>query len=128
VLFVCLNPSTADEAKDDATVRRCVGFARKLGFGRLLLANLFGLRATCPSELAKATDPVGPENDAWITEASAAADLTVVAWGIHGRLQRRDRAVLEMLHAPYCLGTTKAGEPRHPLYLSADTHLQKYAC
>ena len=125
-LFICLNPSTADEATDDATVRRCIGFAKRLGFGRLLLTNLFGFRATCPIALTKATDPVGPENDDWIREASMAADLTIVAWGIHGRLHERDQAVLRNLSTPHCLGTTKDGQPRHPLYLSANASLKKY--
>lgn len=126
ILFVGLNPSTADELTDDATVRRCVGFAKRLGYSRLLLANLFAFRATDPGVLTTADDPVGPENDNWIIEASNAADLTVVAWGIHGSLLGRSAAVLSSLQSPHCLGTTKYGFPRHPLYLPADALLEEF--
>lgn len=65
VLFVALNPSTADGQHDDPTVRRCVGFARSWGFGKIVIANLFALRSSHPSVLLIDVDPIGPENDWW---------------------------------------------------------------
>src|ERR1019366_833740 len=63
VLFVMLNPSTADAIVDDPTIRRCMGFARTWGFGELEVCNLFAYRSPCPSALLRAADPVGPSND-----------------------------------------------------------------
>src|SRR4029078_1544091 len=71
VLFIALNPSTADEASDDATVRRCIGFARDWGFGALAIANLFAFRSSNPLSLRCATDPIGPRNDWWLSRLSA---------------------------------------------------------
>ena len=114
-----LNPSTADAEKFDPTVRRCFGFARDWGFGGLEVVNLFALRSTYPDLLGKAGDPVGPGNDAAILTAVEGSDLVVAAWGIHGRLHGRDRAVLKLIEGIadlYCLGTTKAKDPLHPLH------------
>lgn len=123
VLFVCLNPSTADESKDDPTIRRCIGFARYWGFSGLIVANLFAYRATSPEDLKKALDPVGPKNDDWLRAASSEADLTVVAWGNHGLFKERFVAVLPLLSNPKCFGVTNLGMPRHPLYISRSNPL-----
>src|SRR4028119_2392792 len=63
VAFVLLNPSTADARRDDPTIRRCANFARTWGFGGLEVVNLFAFRATHPTDLKCAADPVGPQND-----------------------------------------------------------------
>jgi len=121
VLFICLNPSIADEHRDDPTLRRCVAFARRWHFGGLAMANLFALRATDPAALKRHGDPVGPDNDRSIQDLIAASECVVVAWGNKGQLMGRDRAVLAMLDIPiYCLGRTKQGHPRHPLYVKRD--------
>ena len=117
VMFVGLNPSTADHRIDDPTVRRCVGFAQRWGFGSLLLTNLFGFRSTDPSILPDIKDPVGPSNDRIIREVAKDATLIIVAWGSNGNLQQRDGQILEWLPDPHCLGFTKSGCPRHPLYM-----------
>jgi hypothetical protein len=126
VLFVGLNPSTADETTDDPTVRRCIGFARRWRHGGLLLVNLFAYRSTDPAGLKRASDPIGPENDAAILDCCQSVTRVVVAWGVHGILEYRDRQVLSLLSRPYCLGLTKSGAPRHPLYLSAATRLRRF--
>jgi hypothetical protein len=124
VLFVMLNPSTADADRDDPTIRRCIGFARAWGFGRLDVVNLFAFRTALPGRLRGSRDPVGPDNDRHIARAARDADAIVAAWGVHGALLRRDRAVLDLLadRPLLCLGRTRAGHPRHPLYLRAATH------
>lgn len=127
VMFVGLNPSTADELRDDPTVRRCIGFARSWGFGSIVLVNLFAYRSTDPVQLAQVTDPIGPDNDNWIKCACEYVELIVAAWGVHGSLNSRDEAVLSWLPPAHCLGTTKAGAPRHPLYLAADTPLRLFS-
>lgn len=126
VAFVGLNPSTADARRDDPTVRRCVGFARDWGYGTLILVNLFAFRATDPSELLDVRDPVGPENDDWLARVAESADKVVAAWGVHGCLRGRDQAVLGLLPSVACLGRTREGHPRHPLYLARTTGLEAF--
>jgi hypothetical protein len=126
-LFVMLNPSTADAEQDDPTIRRCVGFARDLGAGRLAVANLYAYRGPDPYELLGVDDPIGPDNDFWITELSKEAAAIIVAWGASVAAKPdRVRQVLGILEdhlTVLCLGTTGEGHPRHPLYVRADTEL-----
>lgn len=130
VLFIMLNPSRADEERNDPTIRRCIGFARDWGFGILEVVNLFALMSTDPKGLLKAEDPIGPDNDAAIRSALVVADTVVLAWGNHA-LDHKERAaaVAEMAREvvrPYCLGLTLRGAPRHPLRLSKDTLLTPF--
>jgi hypothetical protein len=129
-MFCCLNPSTADEVKNDPTVRRCIGYARKWGFGSYVMTNIFGYRSTDPKGLLAVDDPVGPDNDVAIRRVAGWSSLVVAAWGVHGALNGRGEQVMKMLHeigvAVFCLGTTKAGHPRHPLYLPKNVKPQLY--
>jgi hypothetical protein len=124
-LFVMLNPSTADYEINDLTVRRCIDFAHRWGYGGLEVCNLFAFRSTDPAALYEVIDPVGAENDRAILEAATAAGVVVVAWGNHGQLHGRGRYVTQLLEeaaiAAHCLGVNDSGEPKHPLYVSADT-------
>lgn len=119
--FVCLNPSTADETTNDPTVRRCIGFARSWGYGGLVLTNIFAYRATNPKHLPFQRDPSGPDNDDAIMSAAQTSAITVMAWGDHGKLQRRGEHVIAMLHEAgiglHYLVKTLSGQPGHPLYL-----------
>lgn len=130
VCFVMLNPSTADGIDDDATLRRCLGFARAWGFGGLYVVNLFAFRATDPRQLRRAADPIGPHNDKHILDAAAKAAEVVCAWGPNGRYQARDAEVRTLLLADrsriFSLGTTRGGDPPHPLRLRKDTARQPY--
>jgi hypothetical protein len=121
--FVGLNPSTADETKDDPTIRRCMDFARRWGYARLAVVNVYAFRCTDPRALRDAADPVGPENDAVLSVVFAGSDLIVAAWGIHTG-EDRVADVMRLPHRPFaCLGLTKEGAPRHPLYLPRTTTL-----
>ena len=123
VTFVMLNPSTADADEDDPTIRRCIGFARAWGFGRLDVMNLFAYRATSPKALALEPAPAGPENVCWLRRAAEANHL-VLAWGNDAlRLHHRDSAALveDRRKHSWCLGRTVRGQPRHPLYVPART-------
>ena len=117
VLFVGLNPSTADETMDDPTIRRCIAFAREWGYARLHMANLFAFRAIEPRDMKNASDPVGPENDKHLLALANDSALTVAAWGVHGTFGGRHNAVREMLPRLHYLRLTKDGHPGHPLYL-----------
>ena len=117
VLIIGLNPSTADQHKDDPTIRRCIGFARDWGFGGLCVANLFAYRATYPTDLFAAPDPVGPHSDRWLRKLSRQADMVVAAWGNDGSYEQRDKEVVSYLSALKVIRLNKAGQPAHPLYL-----------
>ena len=120
VLWVALNPSTADHIKDDPTNRRIADFSRRWGYGGYVLANLFAYRAIDPQALKHVSDPIGPENDNHLKKLSRAADHTVCAWGNHGTLLQRASAVLPLFDEPLALGVTKRNQPLHPLYCPAD--------
>lgn len=139
VLFVMLNPSTADGEVDDPTIRRCVAFANSWGYDRLDVVNLFAYRTSSPAELRALNftdDPVGPDNvntvRALIEERGdffgSGVDKVVCAWGAHGGHMQQDEEMLGWLMpaATLCLGVTGAGYPKHPLYLRADTQLHPY--
>lgn len=118
-MFIGLNPSTADEANDDPTIRRCIGFARSWGYDGLCMANLFSFRATHPADMKKAADPVGRDNDKAIATFSRGAGIVVAAWGAHGTYRRRDYYVRLLVPDLHYLRLTKDGHPGHPLYLPA---------
>jgi len=120
--FIMLNPSTADARQDDPTIRRCIRFAQRWGCRRLEVVNLFAYRATDPSELWSQADPVGPENDGHILEVANSCQYVVAAWGTNGVHRHRNREVIKLLKYVrginvLCLGQTKEGHPRHPLYV-----------
>ena len=127
--FVMLNPSTADADLDDPTIRRCMSFARREGYARLMVLNLYAFQATNPKALLACEDPVGPLNNEYLamvlSERVRRGLPTVAAWGVNAQLDRV-RAVLNLQpDADWrCLGTTKAGHPRHPLYVKGDQPLR----
>jgi len=121
VVFVLLNPSTADELQDDPTNRRGINFAHSWGYGSVVFVNLFAVRSPDPKVIKQCADPVGPENNVFILRECKRADLIVCAWGTKGSQLGRDVAVLSILPRPiYSLGLTKEKHPRHPLYLKAE--------
>ena len=124
--FVMLNPSKADAIQDDPTITRCIGFARAWGYHTLTVRNLFALRATDPAELKRSPHPtVGGNRNEQELLAACTADLLVAAWGA-GVPRERDKHVLTMWRSAFpeklihCLGVTRGGYPRHPLYVRAD--------
>ncbi len=121
VAFIGLNPSTATEIENDPTVRRCIGYAHTWGYGGMRMLNAFGLRSTDPKGLTRIDDPIGPENDKWLVKMTQDVDLTVACWGVHAGLNDRHQHILSLMKRArreiHCLGTTKAGFPKHPLYL-----------
>lgn len=120
VLFIGLNPSTADENRNDPTLLRCMRFAREWGYGGVSMGNLFAYRATDPGTLRRVQDPVGRQNDRWLRQLAREAELVVAAWGNHGVYLDRAAAVTAMLPALNCLGMNRSGQPAHPLYQRAD--------
>jgi len=127
ILFIGLNPSTADEKIDDPTIRRCINYAQNWGYGSLLMVNLFAYRATIPTELKNVKNPIGNDNDLHIIELFKKADLAVAAWGNEGSHLNRDKEVRKKIPNLMCLKINKSGQPAHPLYQKKDLKLIKYS-
>lgn len=117
VMFIGLNPSTADETNDDPTIRRCINFAKDWGYSALCMGNIFAYRATLPKDMMAVPDPIGEHNDKYLTEYASNAALVVAAWGAHGRYKDRSKQVVAMIPDLHCLSVTNGGMPGHPLYL-----------
>lgn len=130
LVFVMLNPSRADAETEDPTMRRCIGFARDLGFGGMTALNLFAYRTPHPAALKAAADPVGPDNEAHLERALSGGGTIVAAWGAHGTFGGRARHFLERARRHRttlsCLGLTAQGHPRHPLYVKAESKLAPF--
>jgi hypothetical protein len=131
VLFVMLNPSTANSLQDDPTLRRCVAFARAWGCGALTVVNVYAWRATNPRDIPR--EPMmarGPENERHLREAAQGVWAVVCAWGRsahHADAARTLNLLKNATTAPVlCLGTTADGAPRHPLYLPNNTPVTSY--
>ena len=132
-LWVMLNPSTADDRKDDPTIRRCAAFSAGHGASGLAVVNLYALRCTDPAGLRRHGDPVGPENDSQIAASLAAAAaggwLVICAWGARADAARAAQVLAAISGAgiaPLALGLTRRGHPRHPLYVAAAMKLVPY--
>jgi hypothetical protein len=128
ILWIGLNPSTADEQQLDPTLTRIRSFSQREGFDGFWMANLFGLRTPYPKEMMADPDPVGPGNDAALLEAADRCERIVAAWGAGGDFQGRATAVAKLLSGRelWCLGTTQDGQPRHPLYVAGNAPLVRW--
>ena len=126
ILFIGLNPSTADETEDDPTIRRCIEFVKSWGFGGLAIVNLFAFISPHPSLMLKEQDPVGPVNNKHIKIHLGDTDQTVLIWGATKGVTSRVADVLEMVRDPWCIKHNKDGSPAHPLYLKKDLELIPY--
>jgi hypothetical protein len=129
--WIMLNPSKATAEVSDPTINRCDGFSRSWGYGGFVVGNLFALRSTDPAELTRHPDPVGPENDCHLRAIAEECRAVVCAWGAHrmvsgGRAAEVLRLIAGAGATPYCLGRTKIGRPKHPLYVKASTLLIEY--
>lgn len=127
--FIGLNPSTADDQSDDPTMRRCKRFAQAWIYPGLVMCNLFGLRATDPADLLDAADPIGRNTPDFVQQIAQQFHVTtwVACWGSHGHLFDQAARFCHQWPGPlYCLGYTKDGHPRHPLYLRRDAALRHF--
>lgn len=123
-IWIMLNPSTADATMNDPTIRRCMTFSKSFGYGALTVVNLYAWRATNPAELKMSgRDVVGPENDSILRSLASTGWPVIAAWGTRAD-PGRARHVIQLVGAHLlCLGTTKDGHPKHPLYVRGDTSL-----
>lgn len=122
--FIGLNPSTADEIKDDPTILKCIEFAKSWGAGGIYMTNVFAYRATHPTTMMEQEDPIGPENDFYLTQLPSLTSKIVACWGNDGAYNNRSNQVKELLKGElFCLVMNKTGEPRHPLFVKGSTEL-----
>lgn len=132
ILWVMLNPSTGDAMEDDRTIAKCMRFTLAFGGQLMSIGNAYGLRSTDPKVLRTHVDPVGPENDEWLRTLSVGMSRIIVAWGanIEPERERQVARILRTASPPYrrlwCLGTTRGGHPKHPLYLRNSTGLVEW--
>jgi hypothetical protein len=117
ILFIMLNPSTADADTDDPTIRRVIRFATSWGYGSVYVANLYAFRSTDPKALKHVDDPIGKENVSYITHLIGMADKVVYAWGNN---QKEPTWLSELVQTPYYIDLSKNGIPKHPLYLKSE--------
>lgn len=117
ILFIMLNPSTADADVDDPTIRRVIRFTTSWGYGGVYVANLYAFRSTDPKALKHTDDPIGKENVSYITHLIGMADKVVYAWGNN---QKEPIWLSELVQTPYCIDLSKNGIPKHPLYLKSE--------
>ncbi len=141
--WICLNGSKADGERDDPSLNRMISFSKREGAAEIFVTNLFGYRTTYPRDLRAAaqgdfgSEPVdveGPENRAKIKDVFERSDLCVVGWGSNGSFGRAGRKMMAYLaeinvkNIPIlCLGVTKHGHPRHPLYVGRATPLTPFS-
>jgi hypothetical protein len=124
VLWIMLNPSTADGTFDDPTIKRCIAFSQREGFGSMFVGNLYAFRSTDPRIMLRkgAQEARGPDNAIHLWDMATLAVRVICAWGTPGGTSMPPLPFVETC----CLGRTKHGAPRHPLYLPADTPLEPF--
>lgn len=134
MVFIMLNPSTADATEDDPTIRRCIGFAERENRGSIFIGNLFAYRATNPLQLYQVSDPVGHYNYNTVKKllllGKSCNQPVVCAWGSQNIASDEARKLFELsadLDVKLtCLGKNKSGSPKHPLYLKSDQAFEPY--
>jgi len=128
VVFVGLNPSTADHRVDDPTIRRCIDFSHRWGYNAVTVINLFAYRTPYPAELKKADNPIGPYNRSHCKAVIEDAELVIACWGRYGNWFDQDLAFASWVDTPLqCLSVNRDGSPAHPLYIRADTKPCRWA-
>jgi len=126
IMFIGLNPSTANETEDDPTIRRVKRFAKDNGYGSVMMVNLFAYVTAYPEELKKCADPVGKFNDQFLKDLGKTCSEIVFAWGSFPEAKDRAKEVIKLFPDGVCLLQNRDGSPRHPLYVPADTKLKKF--
>jgi len=123
VMFIMLNPSTADADIDDPTIRRCIGFAKSWGFGGLYVGNLFAYRSTQPNGLLEPDDAVGIDNNYHLQEMSKECEIAICAWGnspILSKIKPKHEPLKYVGIPLHYIELSKNGTPKHPLYLKSE--------
>lgn len=123
IMFVMLNPSTADSEKDDPTIRRVINFSRSWGYGSVHVVNLYAFRSTDPKGLKTTQDPIGQDNIFHIQSLIGLVEKVIYAWGNN---EKEPKWLCDLVDTPYCIDISKKGIPKHPLYLKSDLQPKLY--
>ena len=128
ILWVMLNPSTADSTQDDPTIRRCINFSKEWGYPAMWVGNVYAYRTAYPNELfdLPTEERYGEENNSYLWRMARCCALTVCAWGASGPAVPQNIRNMKSPGGLWCLGTTKGGHPKHPLYLPKSTTLREF--
>lgn len=126
LMIIGLNPSVANERKDDPTITRGIVRADRNGFGGLLMGNLYAFVSTDPKSLVSNGDSVGEFTDYYLKQMVLLSDRQLCGWGSFKPVVKRASIVLAMLKKPYCLGTNSDGQPKHPLYIGYQVPMVEY--
>ena len=124
IMFIMLNPSTADAENDDPTIRRVINFTKSWGYGGVYVVNLYAYRSTDPKRLQQIQDPIGKENIVHIQSLMGRVEKVIYAWGNH---EKEPAWLCDIVPTPYCIDISKKGIPKHPLYLKKDLQPIPYA-
>ncbi len=127
LLQIGLNPSTANEIRNDPTITRGIVRANNNKFGGFLMANLYGYVSTDPSALLQEGDFIGEFTDYYLRQMISLSSKQLCGWGSFKPVKLRASVVLKMIPEPYCLGVNSDGQPKHPLYIGYDTPMTRYA-
>jgi len=124
VLFIGLNPSTANERNDDPTIKSCIRLTKNLGYGGFTMCNLFTYITASPKVLMQNSDDANrPMSFITMSDSIAATQKQICAWGNFKIADGRAKVVFNMIKNPYCFGINKSGTPKHPLYLKSNSQL-----
>ena len=126
VMFLMLNPSTADARKDDPTIRKCMAYAKDWGYGGIVVGNIYAFRSKDPKDLLHCNDPIGPLNDSYLYELTNKYPMVICAWGNNLENPKRIKHLIGRgVRMTHCLELTKSGQPKHPLYLRGNLRPKK---
>lgn len=117
VMFIMLNPSTADATKNDPTINKCMAYAKRWGYGSIFVCNLYAYRSRDPKALEHVLNPIGPDCDSWLITVSKVSPMKIAAWGNGMVSKGRVEKVRHLVGPLNCLEISKSGNPKHPLYL-----------
>lgn len=121
--FIMLNPSIANDKKDDPTMKRVINFAKSWGFDGVIVCNLYAHISPHRKELKHVDDPLGPENERYVREIVATCSQIVYGWGNDGS---EPQWLRELVPSPYCIKMNKGGQPKHPLYIKGECEMIPY--
>lgn len=127
IVFIGINPSTADDKEDDPTIRKLIAYSKAWGYGGFIIINLFAFRTAKVYDLLKIKHHFGPENENYLRKYTGYKTV-VVMWGAKANEINRyvAKRVLNMIENPMCFGKNADGSPKHPLFMAPNVKLQKY--
>jgi hypothetical protein len=129
IMFIMLNPSSADAKRDDPTIRRCINFTKKWGYGGIYVGNLYPLISPKPKLLLRSSSVYHLDNKSNLNEMAKKCTRIVCAWGnflVIKKLGFPDDFFLELKDKLYYISISKNKTPKHPLYLSGNLEMKKW--